>query len=94
MNACTSTLARMSRIATLPLRMRRPITAALLSSFEVPAAAVSAQPVQSDHVHGDDGQRPEWVGGDDSPEPGLQVPFLTYAITIYVVARSGIAPTG
>ena len=55
----------MSRIALLPLRMRARPHTALLGGFEVPTAAVGAQPVQGDHVHGDDGQGPERVGGDE-----------------------------
>src|SRR5690242_4879494 len=40
---------------------RPPISGGL----EVGAAAVGAQPVQRDHVHGDDQHGPEWVRGDE-----------------------------
>src|SRR5215472_17311528 len=56
MSARTSTLARMSRMAIRPW---------VSVGFQVGAAAVGTQPVQGDHVHRDDHQRPERVGRDE-----------------------------
>src|SRR5271165_2659239 len=44
---------------------------AMLEGFQVLAAAVGAQPVQRDYVHGDDGQYPAGVGRDEEADAML-----------------------
>ena len=70
-----------------------------LDGGDVLAAAVGAQPVQRDHVHGDDGQRPERVGGDEEhlvdgvqPDHGHSEPAEQLAASTPAAATSWRAP--